>query len=91
MLTEKEDENEKIRDIIFDAIRQVMDDNEIIRSELSGSKELIKDLSFSSLMLAQLILLIQEEVDLEPFSNGFIISDMITIDDYIDVYSRGKL
>ncbi|EBX1770168.1 hypothetical protein DQ937_24215 [Salmonella enterica subsp. enterica serovar Poona] len=78
-----------VKEIVINAINQVMIDNELPIQEIKENKSIISDFNFSSLMVAQLILLIQEEINLEPFSNGYTISDMLTVSDYIKVYSGG--
>ncbi|EGY4506771.1 hypothetical protein MX201_002524 [Salmonella enterica] len=90
MLNSKMKSYEEIKIIVLNAVNQVLIDNELTIEKINENKNIISDLQFSSLMVAQLIMLIQEEVDLEPFSNGYIISDMHTIADYINVYSGGK-
>ncbi|EKC9275619.1 hypothetical protein AAE115_004236 [Salmonella enterica] len=80
---------ETVKEIVINAINQVMIDNELPIQEIKENKSIISDFNFSSLMVAQLILLIQEEINLEPFSNGYTISDMLTVSDYIKVYSGG--
>lgn len=81
---------EKTQAIVFKSIHQVMEDNEITVDNISKEMNLVKDLHFTSLMIAQLIMLIQEDIRSEPFSNLYAISDMITISDYINVYAQGE-
>ncbi len=90
MLNSKTKDYEDIKGIILTAVNQVLIDNELSIEDIDENKNIISDLQFSSLMVAQLIMLIQEEIDLEPFSNGYIISNMHTISDYIKVYSGEK-
>lgn len=81
---------QEVRDIVFKSIQQVMEDSEIAPINLMMDMNLVKDLHFTSLMIAQLIMLVQEEIQIEPFTNQYAISDMITVSDYIYVYSQGK-
>lgn len=81
---------QEVRDIVFKSIQRVMEDSEIAPVNLTSEMNLVKDLHFTSLMIAQLIMLVQEEIQIEPFSNQYAISDMITVSDYIYVYSQGK-
>lgn len=73
--------------IVFKAVQQVLIDNEVEEREINSHHRLVQDLNFTSLMVAQLIMLIQDEIEKEPFANDHAISDMITVSDYINVYA----
>ncbi len=82
-------EQEQVYDIIVEAISTVMASNDIIlEREIMKDSQFISDLGFNSLMLAQLIMLVQEKIDYEPFINDYAISDIVTVADLIRAYAK---
>ncbi|MBD1577963.1 hypothetical protein HC723_16355 [Vibrio sp. S11_S32] len=80
--------NNQILNLTKTYITEIMTDNELDTSViLNIDTNFIHDLMFKSLMLAQLIMLIQEDLDVEPFMDDFSIVDVKTIGDFVNVYS----
>jgi len=88
MLIKNENSKQQVKIVIFESINQVMIDNEITPIEITEDKELINELSFSSLMIAQLIMIIQDKINCEPFTSGYAISDLITVGDCVRIYAK---
>jgi acyl carrier protein len=79
---------EKIRETIENAIKSIQEQQSYRKVELRDDLRLTKDLGFSSLDIAQLIALLELELEVDPFSQGFSISDIGTIGSLSNVYMQ---
>ncbi|WP_278808283.1 hypothetical protein [Obesumbacterium proteus] len=80
---------DKIIHTVIEAVKEVLIDSDMnYPSEITGKESFISDLSFSSIMIAQLVMIIQEYIEKEPFNEDIAISDIITINDMIAAYSN---
>ncbi|MFP1778096.1 hypothetical protein ACLEEB_02460 [Lonsdalea quercina] len=81
--------NIKVSNVVFGSIKTVLLENEIqLDKEITLACSFIDDLYFTSLMIAQLIMLVQEEIDYEPFYEDYAISDVVKVQDFIKIYSK---
>jgi len=56
--------------------------------EVSDSSELVNDLGFQSLDIAQLIAMLEVKLDVDPFSNGATLGSVITAGDLCQLYDN---
>jgi acyl carrier protein len=75
---------------LIETIKDVLVDHEIeINFEISREQKLIDDLEFTSLMFAQLLMMLEEKTEYDPFSdeqNEIAISDMVTVGNILSAY-----
>ena len=84
MLTRNE-----VFNIINDKINLILNDiDDSSERNISDCTSFVKDLEFKSLMMAQLIMLVQDDILVEPFSEIYSISDISTIGEFVDVYYK---
>ncbi|MDE1330417.1 hypothetical protein [Vibrio aestuarianus] len=76
-----------IEKIVKENIKSVLEDNAIsLKNDIDITNKFVEDLGFNSLMIAQLIMLVQDEIESEPFLNDYAISDVKCVDDFCNVY-----
>ncbi|KZX70649.1 hypothetical protein A3712_00295 [Vibrio sp. HI00D65] len=82
MLTRNE-----VFNIVTNKIKLILNDiDDSSERNVFDSTSFVKDLEFKSLMMAQLIMLVQDDILVEPFSEIYSISDISTIGEFVDVY-----
>lgn len=80
-----------INSMVVRAVKEVLSEADVPQpAEIKSTHNFVSDLSFSSLMIAQLIMVIQESTDKEPFTENVAISDIVTVKDMIDAYSEDE-
>jgi len=78
-----------IKDVIEKAIRDVADEWELTLPELRPESELVDELGFSSMTVVALTMDLEKELGIDPFRDrSVMLTDMRTIQDLCDVYSR---
>jgi acyl carrier protein len=55
---------------------------------IERNKNLNADLALSSLQMAQLIVMLENKIGVDPFAEHFVISDMRTVGNVIDAYQQ---
>lgn len=79
-----------VRDTIKEAIREIMQNNS--RNEaIEDSSEIVKDLGFKSLDVAELVAVLEMELDVDPFSDGVSLLEVRTYGEFCTVYERACL
>lgn len=80
----------KVREIIREAIQEIMQNNS--RNEvIEDSSEIVKDLGFKSLDVAELVAVLEMELDVDPFSDGVSLMEVRTYGDFCTVYEKACL
>lgn len=86
--------NSEEKDIV-DVIREVLVEHEVnVEGNITHQQKLIDDLGFSSLMFAQLIMMLQDKFEYDPFSDEqseIAISDMVTVGNIIHAYLKNNI
>lgn len=78
----------EVNELINKVIREVAEVRNLSLPELRHSTEIVDELGFSSLMVATLILRLEEELGVDPFQDeNVMITDIRTIQDLCDVYT----
>lgn len=57
-------------------------------SEIDRSMNLNADLGLASLKFAELVVMLESKIGVDPFSQDFLISDMKTVDDIVRAYEK---
>lgn len=79
---------EQVKKVIENAINQIQEQRSYKISELNEELKLIDDLGFSSLDIAQLIAYLEMELNVDPFSEGAMISSINTVGNLCKVYQE---
>ncbi len=77
----------KAREIIKESIQEIMRNNAQGRV-IEDSSELVKDLGFTSLDVAELVAVLEMELEVDPFSDGVSLMEVRTYGDFCAVYER---
>jgi acyl carrier protein len=72
---------------IKDAIEEIMAQN-ARTGVINDTSEIVKDLGFTSLDVAELIAVLEMELEVDPFSNGVSLMDVRTYGDFCAVYEK---
>ena len=76
-----------VRNTIKETIHRIMEDNG--RSGIiEDSSELVKDLGFSSLDVAELVAVLEMDLEVDPFSDGVSLMEVRTYGDFCTVYEK---
>lgn len=78
-----------VKDTIKDAIEEIMANNRRT-GVITDTSEIVKDLGFTSLDVAELIAVLEMELDVDPFSNGVSLMDVRTYGDFCAVYEKAR-
>lgn len=57
-------------------------------SAIDDSSEIVKDLGFTSLDVAELVAVLEMELDVDPFSDGVSLMEVRTYGDFCAVYEK---
>lgn len=76
-----------VRTIVRDQIQQLLREADQPTPDITG-KELLADLGVSSLMLARLIVQLETEFDVDPFTDDVELTDVRSVDQMVDAYQR---
>jgi acyl carrier protein len=77
----------RVRETIKDAIEEIQRNSGRIRP-IADSSEVVKDLGFTSLDVAELVAVLEMELDVDPFSRGASLLDVRTYGDFCRVYEE---
>jgi acyl carrier protein len=77
----------RVRTIIKESIEEIMENNARKRA-IEDSSEIVKDLGFRSLDVAELVAVLEMELDVDPFSDGVSLMDVRTYGDFCAVYEK---
>ena len=77
----------RVREIIKEAIQEIMEHN-ARTSAIDDSSEIVKDLGFTSLDVAELVAVLEMELDVDPFSDGVSLMEVRTYGDFCAVYEK---
>ena len=80
----------KVREIIKGAIQEIMDNNSR-KGAIEDSSQIVKDLGFTSLDVAELVAVLEMELEVDPFSNGVSLMEVRTCGDFCSVYEKACL
>lgn len=80
-----ENMKETIHDVIMSIKKKHLEENSI---EINDEASLINDLGFTSLDLAQLIAELENYFEVDPFSEGALISDIQKVEDLYKIYQQ---
>ena len=78
---------EQINKVIENTIKQIQEQNSYKIPEMRSELKLIDDLGFSSLDIAQLIAHLEMELNVDPFSEGALISGINTVGNLCKIYN----
>lgn len=78
-----------VKETIKDAIEEIMANNRRT-GVINDTSEIVKDLGFTSLDVAELIAVLEMELDVDPFSNGVSLMDVRTYGDFCAVYEKAR-
>jgi acyl carrier protein len=76
-----------VKETIRDAIQEIMANN-ARTGAITDTSEIVRDLGFTSLDVAELIAVLEMELDVDPFSNGVSLMDVRTYGDFCAVYEK---
>jgi acyl carrier protein len=76
-----------VHDRIHEQIRELLRESDIETGPLTG-KEQLHELGLTSLMLARLVIELEMELDVDPFAEDVVISDVRSVGDLVAVYQR---
>lgn len=76
-----------VRQVIKQAIQEIMENNARTRA-IDDSSEIVKDLGFTSLDVAELVAVLEMELDVDPFSDGVSLMEVRTYGDFCAVYEK---
>lgn len=76
-----------VRSVIKDSIQEILDNNGRTGA-IEESSQLVKDLAFTSLDVAELVAVLEMELDVDPFSDGVSLMDVRTYSDFCAVYEK---
>jgi acyl carrier protein len=80
----------KVNEVIREAIQEIMENNS--RNEvIEDSSEIVKDLGFNSLDVAELVAVLEMELDVDPFSDGVSLLEVRTYGEFCRVYEKAYL
>lgn len=77
----------KATETIREAIREIMANNGR-EGGIEEASEIVKDLGFTSLDVAELVAVLEMELDVDPFSNGVSLMEVRTYGDFCAVYEK---
>ncbi len=72
---------------VYRTLRDIQEKGNKRPVELGDGLNLVHDLGFSSLDLAQLVAILEMELDFDPFSEGASIEELKTVGDVCRIYS----
>ncbi|MGZ8245045.1 hypothetical protein [Methylomagnum sp.] len=75
-----------IQAAVYRTLREIQEKSNKRRVELDDGLNLVHDLGFASLDLAQLVAILEMELDFDPFSEGASIEELKTVGDVCRVY-----
>lgn len=75
-----------IQAAVYRTLREIQEKSNKRLVELGDELNLVHDLGFSSLDLAQLVAILEMELDFDPFSEGASIEELKTVGDVCRVY-----
>jgi len=79
----------EVKEVINKVIKAVAEERNLRLPGLRDDTEIVDELGFSSLMVATLILILEEELGVDPFQDeDVMITDIRTIHDLCEVYAR---
>ena len=78
----------KVRETVEEAVREIMENNNLAERPVEDSSELVKDLGFKSLDVAELVAVLEIELDVDPFSDGVSLMEVRTCGDFCAVYEK---
>ncbi|MFC8535821.1 phosphopantetheine-binding protein [Streptomyces sp. NPDC057249] len=76
----------EISALVVDRVRGLVLDPEL--AEAVAPSAPLMELGLNSLMLAQLLIELESELDVDPFEEQFSITDMRTVQDLVDAYDQ---
>jgi acyl carrier protein len=77
----------EVKAIIKGAIKEIMESNSR-NDPIEDSSELVNDLGFTSLDVAELVAVLEMELDRDPFSKGVSLLSVRTVADFCEVYDK---
>ena len=77
---------EQTEKVIKTIIQEILEQKPYKVPEIKDELRIIEDLGFSSLDIAQLIAQLEMELDVDPFSEGALISSIRTVKSIVEVY-----
>lgn len=77
----------RVRDIIKTAIAEIMANNGR-NGMIEDTSKIVQDLGFTSLDVAELVAVLEMELEVDPFSNGVSLMDVRTYGDFCTVYEN---
>jgi acyl carrier protein len=78
----------EIKEKINNVIKTIQLQNDFKQKELLEDAEIMRDLGFASLDVAQLIAMLEIELGVEPFSAGVSITDIRTVGELHATYQK---
>lgn len=77
---------QSIQAVIEDVIRQIQEQKSFVAPAITQESRLIADLGFSSLDIAQLIAYLEMELEVDPFTQGALLSEIRTVGSLCEIY-----
>jgi len=77
----------KVREIIKAAIEEIMANNGRT-GVVEDSSEIIRDLGFTSLDVAELVAVLEMDLEVDPFSDGVLLMEVLNYGDFCAVYEK---
>jgi acyl carrier protein len=75
------------RAVVVNTIQELLSEADLDTTAVSGEASL-GDLGLSSLMLARLILALEDELSADPFDEDTVFADINTVDDLVAAYEK---
>ena len=79
---------ERIREVVKQTILQILAERGRDTREVSDDQSLVETLGLKSLDLAQIVALLEDEFDDDPFAETIAITDIRTVGDLCDAYEN---
>lgn len=78
-----------VQETIKQAIQEIMVNN-ARTGVITDGAEIVRDLGFTSLDVAELVAILETELDVDPFSQGVSLMDVRTYGDFCAVYEKAR-
>jgi len=80
----------QVKEVIEGALADIQEQQGYRAVKIDGAHRVVKDLGFSSLDVAQLIAVLEMELEVDPFAQGVSIMDVHTVADLVRVYEEAR-
>lgn len=76
-----------VYEILKKSIAAIQDQQNYAKVDIQSESNLANDLGFASLDIAQLVAMMEGELEMDPFANGATLDQVSTVNDMVKLYS----